>query len=315
MQLYALLIGSLLLLLQGCTTSTKPVVNSIPSAAVISPTLQQPPQKALKRKVAIARFSNETRHNSGLLLNENNDRVGKQAMDILSTRLTQTGQFLMLERADLDKISAEKKFAGLITKNIGADYLIVGSVSEFGRSTSSEVGVFSRNKIQTAKATVNVRLVDVKTGQIIFAQEGSGNATTEANTVLGVGTRAGYDAALDDQALSAAISKLVSNLSENLLNQPWQAYLIGESQGYFVMTGGPSQGIKVGDRFLVQKQGAQVQNPQTGMMIQLPGTQVATIEVATLSGQGNDEVALCRVVSGSLTKGILNQLIVRELKP
>ena len=196
--LFQTIIIASLFVITACTSSTKEIVNTVSSAPRISPTLEQAPQKAIKRKVAIARFSNETRHNNGFLLSEQNDRIGKQAMDILSARLTETGQFLMLERADLDKITSEQKLTGMTKQAVGADYLIVGSVSEFGRSVSSEVGVFSRNKIQTAKASVNVRLVDVQTGQVIFAEEGSGSANTEANTVLGVGTRAGYDASLDD---------------------------------------------------------------------------------------------------------------------
>ena len=127
--------------------------------------------KGLKRKVAIARFTNETKHGNSFLLDNNNDKIGKQAMDILSARLTQTGQFLMFERADLGKIVKEQKLANVSSKAIGADYLIIGSVSEFGRTSTSDVGIFSRNIKQEANATVNVRLVDVTTGQIIFSQD------------------------------------------------------------------------------------------------------------------------------------------------
>ena len=45
----------------------------------------------LKKKVAIARFSNETRSGQSFLVDDNNDRIGKQASDILSARLAETG--------------------------------------------------------------------------------------------------------------------------------------------------------------------------------------------------------------------------------
>src|SRR5690606_7797901 len=106
-----------------------------------------------------------------------------------------------------------------------------------------------------ARAKVNVRLVDVRTGQIVYSEEGSGEALSEANTVFGVGERAGYDSSLDDKALSAAISKLVSNVVENLMDKPWQAYLIGEQDGLYIMTGGKTQGVKVGDTFSVMQRG------------------------------------------------------------
>ena len=289
------------LLVSGCSSSTREVINIPEAQPQVSKTIAAESYKGLKRKVAIARFSNETKHGNSFLLDKNNDRIGKQAMDILSARLTDTGKFLMFERADLNKIQAEQDIAKINTKMVGADYLIIGSVSEFGRSTESEVGLFSRNKKQRAFATVNVRLVDVTTGQIVFSQEGSGEALSEANRVFGVGVSAGYNSKLDDRALSAAISKLVSNLIENLLDTPWVTYILDQSDGQVIVSGGVSQGIKARDGLVVIKRGRQVLNQQTGMMIELPGTEVARLEVLSFSGTGNNEISICRVISGDLT--------------
>ncbi|WP_336366420.1 CsgG/HfaB family protein [Marinobacter sp. C2H3] len=302
---------SALLLSAGCSTVTQPVENSLPQKAQVSPVLAEQ-GKTLKRKVAIARFSNETKHGNSFLLDNNNDRIGKQAMDILSARLTETGKFLMLERADLGKVREEQSLDDLDSQRVGADYLIIGSVSEFGRSTESEVGIFSRNKVQTARAKVNVRLVDVHTGQIVFAQEGAGTATAEANRVFGVGNTAGYDSSLDDAALSSAISKLVSELIGNLMDKPWRAYIIGHQDGFYLVTGGKAQGIELGDTFPVMQPGKKVKNPQTGMMIELPGTQVATLKVASFAGEGTNEISLATLVDGNLTDRELDKLIVAE---
>lgn len=301
------------LLAAGCSTVTKPTVNSLPVVQPqVSPTLQQADFKGLKRKVAIARFSNETSAGASFLLDGMNDRIGKQASDILAARLAETRKFILLERADLDKIQNEAALANLDKVNVGADYLIIGSVSEYGREAVSETGVFSRNKKQLARAKVNVRLVDVRTGQIVYSEEGSGEALSEANTVFGVGERAGYDSSLDDKALSAAISKLVSNVVENLMDKPWQAYLIGEQDGLYIMTGGKTQGVKVGDTFSVMQRGKTVRNPQTGLTIELPGTQVGQIQVITQAGQGDNEISLCQVTSGSVKGRDLGQLVIQQ---
>ena len=138
----------------------------------------------LKKKVAIARFSNETRSGQSFLVDDNNDRIGKQASDILSARLAETGKFLMFERLDGDKTSAEATLSNLEESGVPVDYLIVGSVSEFGRSTEGQVGVFSASKAQKAYAKVNVRLIEVKTGRVISAREGAGEATTETKERL-----------------------------------------------------------------------------------------------------------------------------------
>ncbi|MDT8384493.1 MAG: CsgG/HfaB family protein [Gammaproteobacteria bacterium] len=303
----------LLLSLVACSTATIETVNKPDPGPQVSKTIVPESFKGLKRKVAIARFSNETKHGNSFLLDENNDKIGKQAMDILSARLTQTGKFLMFERADLGKIKTEQNIAKVNAEVIGADYLIIGSVSEFGRKATSEVGVFSRNLKQEANATVNVRLVDVTTGQIVFSQEGSGSSMSEANRVFGVGERAGYDASIDDKALSAAISKLVSNLVENLMDKPWAAYILDQQDGQVIISGGKAQGLNVGDELKVMKMGRKVKNPQTGMMIELPRSEAAKLTIAAFSGEGNNEISICTVTSGTLKGLTIKDLVVQEI--
>jgi curli biogenesis system outer membrane secretion channel CsgG len=300
-------------LISGCSTSTIETVNKPDTQPQVSKTIAAENVKGLKRKVVIARFTNETKHGNSFLLDESNDRLGKQASDILAARLTESGKFLMFERQDLNKIKAEQDLANITPQLVGADYLIIGSVSEFGRTTTSEVGIFSRNKKQRANATVNVRLVDVTTGQIIFSQEGSGESLSEANRVFGVGESAGYDSKLDDDALSAAISKLVSNLIENLLDKPWMAYILDVQPEQVIVSGGKSQGLKQGDILIVMKRGRMVKNPQTGIVIELPRVEAAKLKVVSLAGTGNNEVSVCELTSGSIAGMNIDQLIVQEL--
>ncbi|MFB1034766.1 MAG: CsgG/HfaB family protein, partial [Sinobacterium sp.] len=184
----------------------------------------------LKRKIAISRFTNETQSGNSFLVSDSGDRIGKQAADILSARLTDTGYFLMFERIDTEKTSAEKVLAGLKSEGVAVDYLIVGSVSEFGRSTESDTGVFSRKKTQKAYAKVNVRLIEVSTGRIIHSEEGAGEAVSEAKKTMGVGASAGFDQSLTDKAMSAAISQLTSNLVENMTSKPWRSYLLSKDE-------------------------------------------------------------------------------------
>lgn len=307
-------LSAVTLALSGCSTATTEIVAQPATPSVkVSKTIENEQQKGLKRKVAIARFTNETRHGSSFLLDEDNDRVGKQASDILAARLVESGRFIMLERQDLGKIEDERDLANVSSKIIGADYLIVGSVSEFGRTAVSEVGIFSRNKKQRAKAVVNVRLIDVSNGQIIFSEEGTGEALSEANRVFGVGAAAGYDSELDDKALSAAISKLISNLIENLLDKPWVAYILDNQQGQITISGGKSQGIKQGDELRIMKRGKIVENKQTGIMIELPGTEIARLRIVALAGEGNNEVSIGEISSGDISGVPGDQLIVQEL--
>ena len=303
----------LFLVVTSCSTATRQRVNKIPLRPQISPVLESSSYMGLKRKVAISRFTNETRHGSSLLFGDDSNRVGKQAMDILSSRLTSTGKFLMVERNDLEFVRKERNRFNVKLDLIGADQLIVGSVSEFGRTTESEVGVFSRNKKQKVYAKVNVRLIDVTTGEIIFSAEGEGEALSEANTVFGVGSRAAYDDSLNDKALSSAISMLVSNLIENLMDKPWESRIIGKQERYYIIAGGKKQGIKKGDLFKVVRPGRTVKSPQTGVNMTLPGKAIGKLKVVKLSGKGKNEISFCKLTSGKIRKSLFNKLTIREM--
>lgn len=222
-------------------------------------------------------------------------------MDILSAKLTATDKFILLERVDLSALAKEKEVGKLNADNIAADYLILGSVSEFGRKTTSDVGVFSRNKKQTAYAKVNIRLVDVSTSRILYSEEGEGEAFSEAGTVLGVGNTADYDATLNDKVISAAIGKLVNNIVEHLLDKPWRSYLLSFEDNNYIIAGGALQGIKEGDTFTVYKHGNKVMNPQTNTEIELPGKAVGKIKVNSLvKGDISTEISICDKLSGEV---------------
>ncbi|MEX2117265.1 MAG: CsgG/HfaB family protein [Bacteroidota bacterium] len=306
-------IVAIAMLIQACASVKPPEVKKVPeSTPQVSASANQP-ERTLKRKVAIARFSNETKYGQGFFYDENNDRLGKQAMDILSSKLTATDKFVMLERVDLVHLTKEKQMGSLDSLSIPADFLVLGSITEFGRKATSDVGLFSRSKKQTAQAKVTIRLVDVQTSRIVYSEDGEGEAFSEAETVLGAGKTADYDATLNDKALTAAISKLVSNVAENLLDKPWRSYLLSYEDGNYIISGGSLQGIKEGDTFTVYKRGQKVKNPQTGILIELPGKTVGTIRVATLiPGDVMTELSVCSRVSGDLPTTEFNDYYIQE---
>ncbi|HBG64933.1 MAG TPA: penicillin-binding protein activator LpoB [Treponema sp.] len=307
-------LGLAALLATGCV-SARPDITADTSA--LRQQQQTQSYQGLKRKVAIARFSNETEYAKGAFYDKNNDPLGKQALDILSTRLASSGKFILLERADADAIQKELEYSGRTdtAQKVGADYLIIGSVTEFGRKNTGETGVFSQTKRQTVQAGVSIRLVDVSTGEVIYAEEGKGEAETEATTVLGYGAQAGYDATLSDKAISAAISQLVDNVINNCMDRPWKSYILSADDGMLIMAGGAKQGVKPGDVYGVYERGRQVKNPQTGMMIEIPGKKVGEVSVISTGGSSvSDEFAIISVASGSLDLAHPEKYEVRERK-
>jgi curli biogenesis system outer membrane secretion channel CsgG len=269
-------------------------------------------EKVLKRKVAIVRFSNETQYGKGIFYDKENDPMAKQALDNLSNKLASTGKFMLLERSDWDKI-AEEGSSGY--DKIGADYVIVGSITEFGRKSVGDANLISRSKVQMAEAAVSLRLIDVSSGLIIYSEEAKGEAELKTKSTLGVGGYSDFDATLSDKAISSAISQLVENVINNLMDRPWKAYFLAVDDGDIFITGGASQGISVGDIFRVKEKGKTVKNPQTGIKMELPGKEAGKIKVNFTGGETPEtEFSLVQFIEGKIDENNLSNYYIEENK-
>lgn len=295
-----------LLLFAGCTGPPKqPSVGKAGPVASHSPALAQE-GRVLKRKVAIARFSNETKYGRGVFGGGTDSPIEEQAADILKTRLVETGKVVLVDAQGWTPEAAHEGRAP-------ADYVILGSVSEFGRSTTSETGFLSRTKKQTAHAAVNLRLVRTSTAEVIYSEEGSGEASVEVGKTFGVGTEAGYDSTLNDKAISAAISRLVSNIVENLLDEPWRTSILRVEGGEIVIAGGKLQGLRPGDKLAVLVRGDRIENPQYKTVVELPGKKIATLEVVSSFGSEiTSEGSICKLVEGALAETPIERLVVES---
>lgn len=299
-----------MVLLVGSCTSHLPIVQVQPQVKKISTDGQ-----VLKRKVAIARFSNETEYAKGVFYNKENDPLGRQAVDLLSAKLVASDKFILLERQDMDKILKEIEIAGNDRfQKVGADYILVGSITEFGRKNVGDLNAFSRVKTQTVYVGVSIRLIDVSTGLLVYSEEAKGEAVTSNKTVMGFGERTDFDATLSDKAISAAISKLVENIINNCMERPWKSYFLSYDENGIFISGGKSQGLKIGDVFDIVEKGKVINNPQTGMLVELPGKVVGKIKIDLIAGDNiQNEVSMVSIISGEVEKDKLNNYYIKQI--
>lgn len=272
--------------------------------------------KTLKRKVAIGRFSNETQYGKGIFYDKENDPMGKQALDILSSKLAASNKFILLERNDMSSLLKECQSGEKSAAQIGADYMIIGSITQFGRKNTGKQGLFSNTNVQEVEAAVNIRLVDVSTGLIVYSGEGKGEAQLTSKTTLGMGGKAGFDATLSDKAISEAIGQLVENIVNKCTDKPWQTYILSHDSDGTIIAGGASQGITVGDVFDVITKGKKVKNPQTGIMIELPGKKIGTATVLSTGGDTPEtEYSIVSISDGTNIDGNnLSNYYIKEIK-
>jgi curli biogenesis system outer membrane secretion channel CsgG len=315
MKEYILFISFTLLIISGCASFQSEKPHEVLS---VSPELEKSmidEEFSLRKKVAIGRFTNETRV-ANSFLNEGSgarERMSRAAADILMAKLTKTNRFILIERQDSVAISNEQAVSNIQKYNIPAEYLILGSISEFGRSTSGNVGLIDRTKKQTAYAKVTLRIVDTRTGMIIFGEEGTGEAYSEVGTVLGMGSQAGYDDTLADKAIDAAISSVIQKVVNKLNHDSWRSYILNKEGQNVYISGGALQGIKIGDNFKVYKRGKVVVNPQTNVPIELPGSQIATIRINTLiPGEVLTELSIAEIVDGFIEDENIDDLYISD---
>ncbi|HTN51926.1 MAG TPA: CsgG/HfaB family protein [Anaeromyxobacter sp.] len=303
--------------LAGCATVSPPAERAeSPAPAAQQQAAQQQAQQPIARrfklKIAVGRFTNETNYGRSLLTDAELDRIGKQAADMLTSRLVQSGQFLVLERPDVAKIEREQAASGLAGL-VGADTLVIGSVTEFGRSVGGKTGFLSSTKVQTARAKVDVRLVDVRTGHAYFSAIGAGEASTESGEIAGFGSQADYDATLNDRAIAAAISNMVGVLVGQLGERRWRTDILEVKGGQIFISGGKSQGLKPGDVLAVMQAGDVVKSKQSGFDVTLPPRQVAQIRVVALFGDTETgEGSVCELISGALPAPLPPNLFVSD---
>jgi curli biogenesis system outer membrane secretion channel CsgG len=86
--------------------------------------------------IAVGKFDNRSSYMRGIF-SDGVDRLGSQAKTMLITHLQQTGRFSVLDRDNMAEIRAEAGIKQQAQQLKGADYVVTGDVTEFGRK---EVG-------------------------------------------------------------------------------------------------------------------------------------------------------------------------------
>jgi len=252
-----------------------------------------------KKRVAISKFVNKTAYGKG--------RLGTSASDKLSTHLVKSNAFIVIEREELGKVMGEQALgmSGAVSSTtaakagnlLGAQALIVGSISEFGYTkTGQDAGIF-KSKKQTVRAVVDIRAIDTTTGMIVFAEQGIGEVDKETSQFLGFGSKSGYDETLNGKALNAAIVKVMSNLVTNLDKMEWSGKIAKVSDnGNVIINAGTKTGLTIGDVLNVSSLGEMIIDPDTGVaMGREPGNPKGKLEVASFFGADG---ALCKVKEG-----------------
>ncbi len=261
-----------------------------------------------KRRIGVVDFQNKTAYGQA--------RLGTSASDILITELAKSGKFIVVERDKIDQILAEQKLdmtgaidpntAAKVGKILGLNAIVTGSISQFGSDTQGSEYLLTQSKSQVVKCTVDIRVVDAETGQILYADSGSGIAKQHSGGVLGLGTRAGYDESLDGEALRAAIVKFTNNIIAQVEKKPWSCRVADADGASIYLNAGHDSNLEIGKKLTVYHVGRAITDPTTGLVIGNTEDPLGVIRVNRYFG---DDGSVAEVVSGAMpAKGDIARL-------
>jgi len=121
-----------------------------------------------------------------------------------------------------------KEEAGILKKaqNLkGADFVVTGDVTEFGRKDVGDkqlFGLLGRGKTQIAYAKVNLNIINTLTSEVVFSAQGAGEYSLSEREIIGFGGTASYDSTLNGKVLDLAIREAVNNLVNGVDSGAWK---------------------------------------------------------------------------------------------
>jgi len=290
---------------------------------------------ARKTRIAIMDFDYATVQSSTAAMFGTNVDVGKGITDLLVTDLVKDGTYSIIERAALDKILKEQNFsnsnradpssAAQIGKLLGVDYIIVGSITEFGNETQNRGvggngGGFDRYGLggfhhsnSKANVAITARIINIDTGEILAVADGKGQSARSSTSMLGGGGNwrgsgggnvdfgsSSFQQTIIGEATKAATDQLSTGLIADAPKLPVRTITVegqvaAVDSGQIIINVGAKAGVKVGDQFNVLRVTKEIKDPATGTVLRRLTTTVGVIKATDV----DDVSAICTPVSGS----------------
>lgn len=288
-----------------------------------------------KPRVAIMSFDYATVQSSSSAMFGSNVDVGKGISDLLINNLVKDGTFSVIERAALDKLMTEQNFsnsnradassAAQLGKLLGVDYIIIGSITQFGNETQNRnvggagstfhgfgVGGIGHSK-SNASVGISARIVNVNTGEIVAVADGSGVSARSSTSLLGGGGggwnsgsgnvdfgSSNFQETIIGEATKKAVDQLTTAVVGDAPKLTLQAIHVeglvaAVDSGQIILNVGKKAGVHVGDQLEVVRVTREIKDPATGAVIRRLTSTIGVVKATDV----DDTSAVCTPVSGS----------------
>lgn len=182
------------------------------------------PYNGTRVPVSVGKFDNRSSFMRGVFTN-GEDRLGNQAQTILVSHLQQSQRFSVLDRTLMSEMQQEASLKKEAQSLKGADYILTGDVTEFGRKEVGDrqlFGILGRGKSQIAYTKVTINIVNPKTSEVVFTTQGAGEYSLSEREIIGFGGTSSYDSTLNGKVLDLAIRDAINNLVTSMDTGAWR---------------------------------------------------------------------------------------------
>ncbi len=236
--------------------------------------------------------------------------VGTGIAEMMVTALADTKKYTLIEREKLEKVLDEQKLgasgavtaqtAAKIGRLLGAQYIITGSVTEFGVK-DSKIGVGGLEKVlpfgggakvskNTARVAIDVRAIDTTSAQIVAAAKGEGSkSSAEFKGDLSIAPsfdfgKEGFDETIIGKAARKAVDEVAGALSKKFDEAGGGAVKIIKITGkqIYINSGG-ADGEKEGHVYGIYRMGEEMIDPDTGESLGSEETKIGTAKVVKVT--------------------------------
>ena len=294
----------------GPTTST--TTTTVTSTTVVKPDS--------KKRVAVDEFDYSTVKTSVAAVFGTTQDIGKGIQSMFVTRISKEGKVVVVERKKLNAVMAEQNLAASdrvkkgtgakIGQIRGADAILYGDIVTFGRDDKKKgvkaggitgamiAGIAAAGSKDKAVVTIDYRLVDAETSEVIATGEARGESSRKSSSIgamagaFGVGggavqvdmSSSNFAETIIGEATIDCVNKLAAALDEQLPKLAAKqvdvsarvAFVSGSS---VTINAGSAQGVATGDRFQLAHILSEVKDPSTGEVIDLATDKIGVIDI------------------------------------
>ncbi len=233
--------------------------------------------------------------------------VGGGLSAMLTSALSESDRFIVLERGNLSTVMSEQQLAanGLTNQEsgaragqlMGAQILVMGSVTEFGQNNSgggfsigfagSDLGGAISPQFSKGYVAIDVRFVDSTTGQVLrsVTVRKKIKSSAFAGSINFEGISIGgnkFNSTPLGEACREAINEIAQQVAAEAAMLPWAGRVVDADLGEVYVNAGADSNVHIGDSFKVYRVTKVLTDPTTGELLGQRKRQIGMVEITSV---------------------------------